>query len=53
MQYLLTVVIVAIFVVVYVVLYKLNSKIEIDCEKDGCVGCNFIECIHRHEKEEK
>lgn len=51
MKYLLTGVIVVLFSLIYMIGYKLNSKVEIKCEKPSCSGCGFNDCIHRKEEE--
>lgn len=51
MRYFIAIIVVVFFVLVYVVSYMLNSKIKIDCDKETCEGCNFINCIHHKEEE--
>lgn len=53
MSYVIAVLVIAVFTVIYVVSYRLNSKIQIECDKSACEGCAMKGCISRFEREEK
>lgn len=53
MSYVVAVLVIAVFTVIYVVSYRLNSKIQIECDKRACEGCSMKGCINRFEREEK
>ena len=53
MSYIIAILAMLVFSAIYIISYRINSKVNIDCEKKGCEGCLNQGCINRVEKEDK